>query len=366
MNAIYIQGSLFENFSNAIQEVYSFSVLLTDFEKHVLPFTAVAVLNVTKPPLFAIYHIMLESGLQQQLKRLETTIASGNVSGPVTNFTSIHQASGNVSGLETHFISIHQALKLLRFDRFQPELQMFSAGDISNQNIFSIVSSEFSKQRIFFEGLYQFSQRSIIAFEWVSPWVVSSWPWLLVVLLSFFQLQSVVIRSNFMFSTIIFSATFLQFVVAFLAFILFSISTVINDLCALLPGNNAEIWQSVTESSFFWTRFGKGCLSEQSRNIFAAFDPNEAVSCDSVLNVSQYSKDVDDILTVCKYIGSVDVSSRLNALEATDPNFVAEFVSIRFEINQSYSLLTTQWPKVLESLEQASKDCTSYLQRCII
>jgi hypothetical protein len=344
MNAVYIQGSLFESLSSANHDIFSISVLLTEFEKQSLPFAALAAANVTQPPLSAIHHIMLDSGLQQELNRLDLAITLGS---------------------ETNFTYIHQELKLLRFHRFESKLQVFSSGNGSNENIFSIVSSEFSKQRHFFERLNQFSRQSISAFTWVSPWIVSSWPWLLVVLLSFLQLQSIVIRSFSMFSTIIFSATCLQIVAAFLAFILFSVSTIINDLCMFLPEKSAEDWQSITESSDFWKRFGKGCLSEQSRNVFAAFDPSETVSCDSVLNVSQYSIDVADIMTVCKHIVGVDVESRLNALEATNPNFVAEFLSIRFAINQTYSLLTTQWPAILESLEQASKNCKSYLQRCV-
>jgi hypothetical protein len=345
MNAVYIQGSLFESLSSANHDIFSISVLLKEFEKQLLPFAALAAANVTQPPLSAIHHIMLDSGLQQELNRLDSAMIT--------------------SGSETNFTSIHQALKLLRFDRFESKLQTFSSRNVSNENIFSIVSSEFSKQRHFFERLNQFSRQLMSAFTWVSPWVVSSWPWLLVVLLSFLQLQSVIIRSFSMFSTIILSATCLQIVAALLAFILFSVSTVINDLCTFLPEKSAEYWQSITESSYFWKRFGKGCLSEQSRNLFAAFDPSETVSCDSVLNVSQYSIDVAAIMNACKHIVGVDVESRLNALEATNPNFVAEFLSIRFAINQSYSLLTTQWPAILESLEQASNNCTSYLQRCV-
>ena len=87
MNAVYIQGSLFESLSSANHDIFSISVLLTEFEKQSLPFAALAAANVTQPPLSAIHHIMLDSGLQRELNRLDLAITLGSE----TNFTSIHQ-----------------------------------------------------------------------------------------------------------------------------------------------------------------------------------------------------------------------------------------------------------------------------------
>ena len=234
VNSIYIQGTFIDSLNNANTDISSISALWRHFDERELPSITLAAFNMTAPHVLEVRALIVESGLQQQLQNLESTIAAH----PDSNFG-----------------YVHNVLKLLFFQRIT-NIQI-TVGNNSGSNIFGNMSGEFSRQRHFVHGLSRFSQKIINAVSWVDPWIASSWPWLFVVALSFLQLQSVVLRSISMFSAIFCAAACLQFVFAFLAFILFSISIIINDGCALLPESDAANWQIVTESSHFWNRFGR-------------------------------------------------------------------------------------------------------------
>jgi hypothetical protein len=342
LNAIYIHGVLFESLAHANDDILNISSLLTEFEQTTLPTTTLAVLNLMKPSVSELRSIIFDSGLQRQLQFLESALSNE----PQANFT-----------------LIHNSLKKLRFDSIATDLEFNSVVNASGKNVFGTMFSEFSKWQRFFHALTDFSKRTTYALSWVHPWIASSWPWLLFIAFSFLQLQSVVIRSSSIFSTIISAASWLQLFVSFVAFILFSLSIIINDLCSFLPASNSGNWQIITDSSIFWNRIGKGCFSEQKRNMFAAFDPDEDVSCNSVLNVAEYSALVLDVMMVSQSIGSVDVASELNSLQTINPHFVADFSGIRAEINQSSTRLSMQWPFIFKSMQQASKGCALVLHR---
>ena len=344
-NAIYVHGRLIDSLVLANNDILNISALLTEFEERTLPATKLSALNMMKPSLFEVRFIIFDTGLQQQMKRLEYIINDG---------------------FHANFSDVHRSLKQLRFDRIENDVQFFSAANVSSGNVFGNITTEFSKWRHLFKALTEFSQRNVIAFSWVDPWIASTWPWLFVMLLSFLQIQSVVMRSHSIFSTIMMAATWLQLLLAFVAFILFSVSVIIGDLCSFLPAHNAESWQIIAESSIFWNRLGKGCLSEEKRNMFAAFDPDETITCNSVLNVTEYSTDIFDVLIASRSILSARVASDLKALEGTNPKFVADFSAIRSEINQSSTLLALQWPHMHESMQQASNNCALVLHRFVV
>jgi hypothetical protein len=342
LNTIYIHGVLFDSLVHANADILNISSMVTEFEEKTLPSTTLAALNLMKLSHAEVRSIVFDSGLQRQLQLLEFTMG-----------TELH----------SNFSSIHSALKKLRFDRISVDFDFFNATNVSSKTVFGTMFSEFSKWHQLFHTLTDFSERATYAMSWVNPWIASSWPWFLVIVLSFLQLQSVVIRSASLFSTIISAASCLQLFFSFAAFILFSLSIVISDLCFFIPAENAEKWQIVTDSSLFWNRIGKGCFSERNRNMFAAFDPDEAISCNSVLNVPEYSAAVSDAMLVSQSIGSAQVASILNSLQKINPNFVSDFSAIRTEINQSSSRLFLRWPIIFESMQQSSKSCAALLHR---
>jgi hypothetical protein len=341
VNAIYIQGTLIDNFATASREVSSIADMLMEFEARKLPTTAGAAFNMTKPPLVQVHALMFESGLQQQLKLLESSISAN----------------------QKDFRHIYEALKALQFDRIQGVLTTVSEANSTGENIFGKISGEFSNQNRVLKTVTYFSKKLNMAMMWTNPWISSSWPWLFCIMLSFLTLQSVMIRSFSMFSTVITAATCLQLVISFLAFILFAASIIINDVCSLFPAASAENWHTVTESSFFWNRVGSSCLSKQQRNIYAVFDPHEAASCDSFLNVSQYSSNVIEVLSACENLHNAAWTSNLSAVQVGNPNFAAGFSAIRSSIDQLSAPLRLQWPQIFDSIHQTSKNCALYLER---
>jgi hypothetical protein len=343
INAIYIQATLVESLVNANREVSSIADMLLEFEARELPATAFAAFNMTKPPLVQVRVLMFDSGLQQQLKLLESSMNAN---------------------LQAHFFSsIYRVLKALQFDRIQSVLSAVSETNVTGKNIFGNMTGEFFNQRRILQTVRSFSSKMNKAIMWTNPWILSSWPWLLGIMLSFLILQSVAIRSFSMFSTIILAATCIQLVLSFLAFILFAMSIIINDMCSLFPAENAEHWRIVTESSYFWHRVGKSCFSGQ-RHMYAAFDPHETGSCDSFLNVSQYSSDVIEVLSACENLHNAEWTSNLSAVQITNPVFFAEFSAIRTEIDRLSAPLRLLWPQIFESMQQSSKNCALHLERC--
>jgi hypothetical protein len=345
VNCIYVQGVLFESVKGANKNISSFSTLWTDFEQRVLPSTALAATNMTVPHVLKVRTLIVDSGLKEQLRNLESIISAN----PHPNFS-----------------SIQKALQMLRFDLIEMDAQKFNPANVSGTNIFGNMSIEFKKQRHFVDGLTLFSKKFTNAVMWIDPWVASSWPWLLVIMLSFFQFQSVIIRSISIFSAIISAATILQLAFAFLSCILFAVTVIINDACSLLPAKDASYWKIITESSFFWNRFGTGCLSEQNRNMFAAFGAHRTASCDSLLNISQYSNDVFDVMIACKNILDANVTSVLTAFQTMNPSLAVKFSAIRNEINRLSPPISMQWPKIFENMLQTHGDCALLLQRCTL
>jgi hypothetical protein len=100
--------------------------------------------------------------------------------------------------------------------------------------------------------------------------------------------------------------------------------------------------------------------------MFAAFDNHETVSCNSVLNVTQYSADLLEVVIAIQNILSDSVTLLLNALQTTNPRFVADFSAIRSDINRSSAPLILQLPRIFEYIQQTSKDCALVLQRCAV
>ena len=109
VNCIYVQGVLFESFKGANKNISSFSTLWTDFEQRVLPSTALAATNMTIPHVLKVRTLIVDSGLKEQLRNLESIISTN----PHPNFS-----------------SIQKALQMLRFDLIEMDAQEFNPANV--------------------------------------------------------------------------------------------------------------------------------------------------------------------------------------------------------------------------------------------
>jgi hypothetical protein len=100
--------------------------------------------------------------------------------------------------------------------------------------------------------------------------------------------------------------------------------------------------------------------------MFAAFGAHRTASCDSLLNISQYSNDVFDVMIACKNILDANVTSVLTAFQTMNPSLAVKFSAIRNEINRLSPPISMQWPKIFENMLQTHGDCALLLQRCTL
>ncbi len=89
-------------------------------------------------------------------------------------------------------------------------------------------------------------------------------------------------------------------------------------------------------------------------------------SCDSLLNISQYSNDVFDVIIACKNILGANVTSVLTAFQTMNPSLAVKFSAIHNEINRLSAPISMQWPKIFENMLQTHGDCALLLQRCTL